>query len=618
MLFVRIFLSLMLTPTLVLTTLSQEREGKPRTRSKAQRSQEAEELRLSATSLLHSLAQSANEIDDIAERVRVLAEIGDAFWSIDEEHARTVLVRGFKEIDKISTDTGLDRERLVSQKRSLRRVVLSRIARHDPALASQLVHDLPSEIPTANEKVMQRQGISTPNADALLGIAENLLASDPKQAATVARHSLKDGLSQRFRLFLARLRAKDRAASDALVEAALREASGQHPGRLFDILILWDYAYQPQHFYLNGIVWRREKNTPANDTPQPLKRSVMAFAVTAIVENLQQLPAAGDSTVDRNLAQMQLESIHSVIQQVLPSMQVDWPRGISDLQQAVVRVEQELRAIGLSPPTAPSVSHVDSRLSEIDRLLEKASAAPQGDLRDGLYLEAALKHLELEQHEKGKAVAAKIDDPERRAMILEPLNFGYAAELVEKDKLQDALNIANQLQTPEFRIGSLSRIGRAFIEAGDSQSGLQTLSAAQPLASKADPAIEVAAATLRVAAAFSKTDPIRVSELVTLAIQMTNKVKQDETPWILLTPAETDDALALSWKRADGGGLKWVKAAYPRSGGLANLLLNLEFNQAISLAKTINKKALSLAVQAAVCRGTIESTSNKAISAKSN
>ena len=616
MFFVRTSLFLMLTLTVVAPALSQQREGKPR--SKNQHSQEAEELRLSAVSVLHSLAQSANEIDDLGERVRVLAEIGDAFWSIDQEHARTVLIRSLKEIDKLAAGQASDADRIASQKRALRRVVLARIARHEPALASQLVHDLPSEIPTGNERAMQRQGISTPNADALLAIAENLLASDTKRAATVAAHSLQDGLSQRFRLFLTRLRAKDRAASDVLFEAAIREVSAQHPGRLFDVLILWDYAYQPQHFHFNGIVWRRENNSLPHDTSQAHKRSVLAFALTAIVENLQQLPARADATVDRNLAQTQLETLHSVIQQVLPSMQVDWPRGISDLQQAVVRVEQELRAMGLGPPTPPPISDGDSIVSEIERRLEKAEAASQGDMRDGLYLEIAFKYLELEEYEKGKAIAAKIDDLERRAMIVEPLNFGLAAELVEKGKLQDALTIANQLKTPELRIGSLARIGQAFVEAGDSQSGLQTLSSAQSLASKSDPSIEVAVSALRIAAAFSKTDPIRVSELLTLAIQMTNKMKQDETPWILLTPAGTDDALAFSWKRAEEGGLKWVKATYPRNGGLANLLFNLEFNQAISLAKTVNKKALSLAAQAAVCRAAIESTSNKTISAKSN
>ena len=261
-------------------------------------------MRLSATSLLHSLAQSANEIEDITERVRVLAEIGDAFWLVDPEQGRTVLVRAFKEIEKLSLET--DPERLASQKRTLRRIVLSRIAKHEPSLANQLIHDFPNEIPTADEKAMQQQGVATPNAEALLAIAESLLATDPKRAAATAAYSLQDGLSQRLRLFLIQLRAKDRAAADGLFAAAIREASAQHPARLFDVMVLWDYAYQPQDFYFNGVVWDREKNEPRQNTSQDLRRMVLAFAVNAIVENLQQLPAGAECHSKRNLMQAQL------------------------------------------------------------------------------------------------------------------------------------------------------------------------------------------------------------------------------------------------------------------------------------------------------------------------
>ena len=617
MFFVRVVFFMLLASTFMMPAVSQQRDQKSAKSPKTQPSttREAEELRLSATSLLHSLAQSANEIEDITERIRVLAEIGDAFWLVDPEQGRTVLVRAFKEIEKLSEN---DPERLATQKRTLRRIVLSRIAKREPSLANQLIHDLPNDVPTADEKAMQRQGVATPNAEALLAIAESLLATDPKRAAATAGYSLQDGLSQRLRLFLIKLRAKDSAAADGLVAAAIREASAQHPARLFDVMVLWDYAYQPQDFYFNGVVWHRENNEPRQNTSQDLRRMVLAFAVNAVVENLQQLPAGAESTEDRNLVQAQLSAIHSVIQQLLPSMQADWPRGTSDLQQSLVRVEQDLRAGGRPLPSRPPVEDADAGTKEIDSLIEKAAAASQGDLRDSLYLSASFKLLQLRQYEKGKDIAAKIDDAEKRAMILEPLNFRLANELVDKEKLQDALTIANQLKTPELRIGALARIGRALIDAGDSQSGLQTLNSAQSLVNKADPTVELSAATLRVASAFSKSDPVRVSEAITLAIQIMNKVNPDETAWTLMAPPGASDALNLSWKNAEGGGLKSVKATYPRNGGLTELLVKLDFNQAVSLAKAVNKKAVSLAAQAAVCRAAIESTASKAVTAKSN
>ena len=615
---VRVGLLLLLTSVFAMPVVSQQRDQKPKKpSSKPAMSREAEELRLSATSLLHSLAQSANEIENINERVRIIAEIGDAFWLIDPEQARTTLVRAFKEIDKLSLGSDNDPERLATQKRTLRRLVLARIAKHEPPLANELIHDLPKEIATADERAMQQQGVSTPNADALLSIAEGLIAKDPKQAAAIAGYSLQDGLSQRLRLFLMRLRAKDSAAADSVAGAALREAAMQHPGRLFDVMVLWDYAYQPRDFYFNDILWTRN-NEPHQNTSLDLKRFVLAFAVNAIVENLQQLPTGGDTTQNRNLAQAHLASLHAVIQQLIPSMQADWPKGITDLQQALARVEQELKTNGQSIPTRPPVEDAGAEMAAVDALIEKAAATTQGDARDDLYMAAAFKLLQMRQFEKGKEIAARIDNAERRAMIAEPLDFRLAGEFVEKNRLQDALTLANQLKTAEMRIASLARIGRAFIESGDSPTGLQTLNTAQSAANKTEPTIEASAATLRIASAFSKNDPERTSEVITLAIQILNKVKQDDTAWAILTPFANEDALALSWKNVPGGGMRSIKAAYPRNGSLADLLSRLDFNQAVSLAKTVNKKTLSLAAQASVCRAALESINRKSSATSSN
>ncbi|HSE18201.1 MAG TPA: hypothetical protein VLB46_14185 [Pyrinomonadaceae bacterium] len=602
MIFVRFILLIVLTSVLLPPVAAQQRDQK--TNKKPAVSRENEELRLSAVSLLHSLTQSANEVEKLAERVRVLADIGDAFWSVDADHARAVLLRSFKEIDKLSADN--DSETVASEKRELRNLVLSRIAKHEPALANQLVQELTNEKPTRNEKFMREQGIASPNAEALLGIADSVLDSDTKRAAALAVYSLQDGLSQQLRLFLIRLRAKDPVAADGLFAAALSEASKQHPGRLFDVLILWDYAYQPQDFYFNGISWLRENDEPRFMTSVDLRRMVLSFAVTAIVENLQQIPPSGDTTQDRNLVLLKLGGLHSVIQQILPNMQADWPRGTPDLQQALVRVEQELRVSGQSAPIPPPSEDPAGPTNAINRLLEKAAEAPQGEGRDNLYLGAAAKCLPLGRYEKGKEIAAKIDDVEKRAMVLEPLNFSLAGELIEKKNLQEALTVANQIKTAELRIVVLARLGRAFIDAGDSQSGVLALNAAQSLASKADPSIEVAAAALRIAAAFAKRDPIRTTEAITLAIQITNKVRQDETPWILLSSVAAEDRFNLTWRNTGDGGVSFIKATLPAYGGLVDLLSKMDFNEAISLAKTINNKSLSLTLQAVICRKALE------------
>ena len=585
-------------------------------KSNAADTKKADRLRTNAMSLLYSLAQSGNEIDSVFERVLVLAEVGDALWLVDQDQARKILVRDFQEIDKLSAGADRDRKVVENQTRTLRRIVLSRIARHDPALASQLIRSLPSEPPTEDDRARQRDGVSTVNGEALLGLAQGLLATDPKKAAFLGAASLQDGLSQRLRLFLIALRAKDPAAADALADAALKQAAGEHPARLFDVLMLWDYAYQPASFYLNGISWEREPGEARNH-PSPLfQKRVLQFAVAAIIENLQQLPPRFESEHDRQFAQQQAGAIHSVIQQLLPSMQSDWPQGVADLQQAQARVQRDLQTLGQKPPERPAANErSESDVSVVDKLLERASSASMGQGRDSLYLEAAFKLLQLGKYEQAKQVAGKIDNLDQRQTIVDPINFKVAIELVEKDSLNEALSLADQIQRPELRIAALARVGKAFFAKGDSASGLGAIQSAQSLASKAEPAIEISAATLRVADAVIKEDPFRASELIGLAIQIANKVKDDQSPWSLM-PAPSADPLNFSWKNAAGGGLESVKSSYSRTGGLAALLSKLEFEQGVALAKTARWKGFALAAQAAICRAAIESTQTKTASAR--
>jgi hypothetical protein len=521
------------------------------------------------------------------------------------------LVHSFQEIDKLTTTEAHDGLRVANQKRFLRRIVLSRIAKHDPALVNQLIHDLPSEPVTLEQKQRQLEGVASPNGDALLAIADNLLASDPKRAIALAMYSLQDGLSQRLRLFLIELRSTNPAAADTLAEAALRQASTYHPARLFDVMLLWDYVYQPHDFYLNGIVLDREQSDPRYQSSPSLKRAVLGFGVNAVMENLQQFGVDTEPDQDKRSAQTQTAALYSVIQQLLPSMQADFPQGAISLQQALARVSQELQSAGQTFPQRPEIRNdAESTTTLVDKLLEKADAASQGEARDSLYLGASFKLLQLRKYERAKEIAAKIDDLEQRATVVDPVNFYLAGEFIEKGDLNEALRIASQLKTPELRISRFADIARGFIKEGESQRALEAVSEVRNSASKAEPTIEISAATLRLASALIKFDLVQASEVIGFAIQLANKTK-DENQWSLMSPTGSTNTLTFSWKNAPGGGLKSVTASYSRNGGLAELLTKVVFDRAVAIAREIRSKGVSIAAQAVICRAAIESTEPK-------
>ncbi|MCA1616952.1 MAG: hypothetical protein LC800_23295, partial [Acidobacteria bacterium] len=219
------------------------------------RQKEAEaELRRKLVSHLDTLAPSAVALESPAERVRVLLEIADALWTLDSERARSSFTRAFHEVAKVAPESGADRARLAEQTR-LRREVLARAARRDSALAAGLLRDAPSQPPTPQQKWGEMFGVDSPYNETLIGLAKSLLASDPKRSVELASLTLKDGVSQGLRGYLIELRARDQIAANALVESALRQATARRPAKLLDVLLLWEYAFQPSNFYFGRVSW---------------------------------------------------------------------------------------------------------------------------------------------------------------------------------------------------------------------------------------------------------------------------------------------------------------------------------------------------------------------------
>lgn len=92
-----------------------------------------------------------------------------------------------------------------------------------------------------------------------------------------------------------------------------------------------------------------------------------------------------------------------------------------------------------------------------------------------------------------------------------------------------------------------------------------------------------------------------------------NKVKQNETPLSLMDPIADEDSLLLNARYMAGGSRGIVvRTSLPQAGGFADVLSRLDFNEAISLAKTVNKKPLALMLQASICRRVIESSQKEA------
>jgi len=604
------------TPAPALAQKGAGQKAKPKT-AEAQ-----DPLRQQAVSMLNGLVNEAADVTDTFDRVVVQTEVADALWPVDEARARELFAASFREIEKLAADSEPERSQAARRMQTLRQRVLSRVSKRDPKLANTLVRSVPAVPPTAEQRWQQMYGASTPQGEALLGLATQALRTDIKQAVALARYALPEGLSQSLRLFLLRLRAKDQAAADALFEEALGVAQAARPGRLFDVLVVWDYAYQPPLFYLGGVSWPRGKEEPRFPVKDALRQKAIAFAVRALGENALQLSEAAPPEADANERRAQLSNLYSVIQQLLPTIEAAAPDSANSLRAQLSGLEQDLRTAGQKLPGPPQAEEEsDAAGDDVEALLARAFKAGQGEAGDGLYMKAAFKLFERKQYERAAEAASKIGDPARRAMIEEPVNFNRAGELIVKGDPEEALRVAARLKTPLLRVNVMAKAGAAYLEKKDYSRWATVLGEAQTLADKIDPSIDLGAATLGIASAFGEHDALRAFEALTLSVQIINKVPADVRLWNVLSPLGGGQLSVYNyeWKDAGDGGMTSFKAAYPRPAGLADVmsqLSRLDFDRTVSLARQLKAKNLSLVVQTSIARKAIEGPPDAAPQAK--
>lgn len=205
-------------------------------------------LRSKLVESLESIAGQVVALDPPQDRARVYIQVADAYWPIDKDRPRTLFTKGFDETEKISEDSGIGRQRTANRVDALRQELLARVARRDPELAASLLSKVVGSDDSTRQKPSEIYGTGM-LSEALVRVAQRLLDTDVRQSVALATLSLKDGMSQSLRRYLMDLRAKDSGAANSLVASALKQAASRHPARLFEMLLLWEFAFQPDKLY---------------------------------------------------------------------------------------------------------------------------------------------------------------------------------------------------------------------------------------------------------------------------------------------------------------------------------------------------------------------------------
>lgn len=585
----------------------------PQQKSPRQRLDQKDALKQeSAQHTLLYLRNSALEIDNAPDRVRVLVEVADALWLVDRDQARETFKQSFAlatEVDK-SKSTGQGVSRLT---KALQQSVVTRIARRDPQLALSLSQTAAELSTPTRDGFGELYGVDGAPSELLVNAAREALSSNTNQALEMAKLATRDGLSQQMRLFLLNLRAKDQAAADSLFRSTLQSAAARKPKQLVEALFLWDYVFQRKVIYLGPVAWFREAPTEY-PVPANLKQVALKFAIDAALENTQQTYLSSTTESEKPLTLERYALVHSLVSQILPDVETLMPSAAPALFAALNRLDHELKGQGRTPPGPPEpLPQAPAAQSNIDRLLERARKAATVEAQDGFYGKAALRLYLIGEYERAVDVARSITDTTRQQKVMEPIRFDWAGELIERNKLDAATEIIQAIGSLEPRVTLLAKLADAYITNGNPSDGLQLLRDAEVAIGKAKPSPHLASAILAIAECYLKlNDRNQAQTAVTAAIELIN-VSVDGREWDFLGGSgQAGGRLSvqdIQWTNRKDGGLNSVTVVYPRLAGLLDVLpkaSEIDFEEALMLARQIKPKGLNFAVQAALCRQTIE------------
>ncbi len=562
--------------------------------------------------LLYLRNSSALDIDNAPDQVRVLVEVADALWLVDKEQARETFKQSFElatEADKNKASTQSD----ARPGKALQQSVITRIASRDPQLALTLSRRAAELSTSTRDAFGELYGVDGAPSEMLVNAARETLSSNANQAVEMAKLASRDGLSQQMRLFLLSLRAKDQAAADSLSTSILQSAAARRPKQLVEALFHWDYAFQHKVIYLGSVAWFREAPTEYPVTAT-LKQTALKFAIDAVLENTQQTYLSSATDVEKPLILERYALVHSLASQILPDVETLMPSAAPALLAALNRLDNELKEQGRTPPSPPEpLPQATAAQGNIDKLLERARKAPTTEAQDGFYAKAAFRLYLIQEYERAVDVAGSINDATLQQKVMEPIRFDWAGDLIAQNKLDSAKSVIQAVSNLELRVVLLAKLANAHITNKNLSVGLTILREAEVAIGKAKPSPNLAPTALAIGEAYLQlNDRNQAQAAVTLAIEWIN-LSVDGREWDFLgSSSQAAGRLSIEdiqWTNRKDGGLASVTVTYPRLAGLLDVLpkaAESDFEEALMLARQLKPKGLNFAVQAALCRQTIE------------
>src|SRR5829696_7015684 len=228
--------------------------GRKVTPAKTGANDAAKERRKQAQALLITLASEARSFRDQKLRARSLARIAETLWEIDPEHSRSLFCKAWEAADTVEANGGC--YVLGEEPSTLRREILTLVARRDRSLAEEFLQTLKAEQDGTRIKPVLETDFSELSAalQQRLNLAENLVRSGDVERALEFADPALGNVTMSTLDFLTLLRDKDPVAADSRYATMLRYTSSNFIADANTISLLASYIFTPRMY----VVFNRE------------------------------------------------------------------------------------------------------------------------------------------------------------------------------------------------------------------------------------------------------------------------------------------------------------------------------------------------------------------------
>ncbi len=440
----------------------------------------AEQRRMTALSLLMSLADEAKSFKDNMLRARVLAQSADTLWDSNRPQALSLFHRAWSEAeqaDKVAAENeAVDAKRQQGRTgatvrwriHDVRAEVLLFATRRDRALGEEFLKLLDESQKQENANTSTNTPALDPSAASAsdskrLRLATHLLQSgDIDRALQIADPALVRVNTDSV-FFLSYLREKNAAAADQRFTAMVNMAAQNPATDANTVSGLSSYLFTP-FLYMTfsregGVNSNQSKeNQVAPEVAPGLRTSFLQFATQILMRQLPP-PDQDTSTSGRVGTALVIKRMMPLFEQYLPDSFAELNSTVAALASDATQREQWDDNSNLKRGLVPDDPNKDTSRVMQDRL----DHAKDSTDRDAIYANYAVLNVR-KNYMIAKSLADKIEDSELRKQVRNYVDFQAVSALVVSEKnVAEALQIMHEGQLDHYqRMWGLTQASRTL------------------------------------------------------------------------------------------------------------------------------------------------------------